>query len=309
MSKKEKLLRLWMRIKSLNLYDTDSDNALVINRQRQTTRLLIIFVVISLCIIACYIGIPEQVRINVIKHPSQTKYELLQAKHRDTLVCPCNNFQISYSSFISLSLTMHPICYSGFISPVFLAELSVFNETVLYKNDFTGMSIAYFTHIATICELVLKSSQQTVTGFQQNQFISTSLMTSDALTAQVNVQVEAAKIKLRSTMQQVSVVFADIMIMLYALSTACTSFTLSMTSNGSISIEPSGFPNCSCILDTDTCSTDAGFYQYNATNDSFTMLSTIMGIRVACTPFHSTLISTLECWYSAECHQMVSCIF
>lgn len=263
-------------------------------------------IAILILILIPYIALRETVNIYIVQNPSQSKYESLQAQYANTLVCPCKYSTINYDTFISLEPTYHPICSSDFVSPLFIAQLYATNDTNLHKNDFIAIGRQYFTHVALLCQIAPKLVSLIINSIQQTQLTATNLMRPTALAMQASSLVNYEKLGLQSYMRQIMAQFVSAMAMSYAISAAYNSFTLSISPNGSIYIEPSGFSNCSCILDTDTCHSDAGFYEYDELSDSFTLLSTVMGIRVACTPFHSTFMSTFDCWYSSECYNMVS---
>ena len=93
------------------------------------------------------------------------------------------------------------------------------------------------------------------------------------------------------------------------LSVSRHSFDLKASSDGNVRIDSAGFDNCSCLLQPKTCSTQAAFYTYQASNKTFTPLLFVTGIRVGCFPLQSILLSTLECWYSTDCYEMVRLIY
>ncbi|CAF3860629.1 unnamed protein product [Rotaria sp. Silwood1] len=108
-----------------------------------------------------------------------------------------------------------------------------------------------------------------------------------------------------SLINQYTQALSEFLTYLYPLSAAYEPWTLQIDGNGYVEIEHSTFLNCSCILQEKTCSTEGGFYEYNSTNESLTLLYAVIGIRIGCSPHRSTFLSSLACWYSSECYDTV----
>ena len=302
----ERLRWSWIQIKSLNLFDSDSDVPQMINQERQTTRLFIVLILIIFTILTSFVAVPQTVNIYNVYKPSQAEYEFLHANYPVTLQCPCNRLEISYAKLVLVNIEYHQICSSTFVSPLFIAQLLLFNDTNLYNNDFMAISAAHFTHIAFFCLTTQGLVSKAYEDFQRKSYISAKLVAPNALEEQLGRELEYLKSVLRGYLDWAIKELVEVTTMVFGLSATYTTFSLRLTPNGSVDIESGGFSNCSCITQPKTCSTAAGFYSYNPSNDSLTLLYRVAGMRFACSPARSTMQSSLACWYSSECYQTVS---
>ena len=282
---------------------------MVERREQQTTRLYITLLVLILIILLFYITFNKQSNNYTINRPTQTIYENLYMKYADTLECPCTNISITYENFISIHQRYHQICSTGFISPFFIDQLYEFNKTNILRIDFMSMSAGYFQWISSFCILSQIVIYNLYTSFQTQLFVNPKLLSQNIFNKQTDDIIQSFISTVPSTFVRALTEMLKITASAQLLSASYTSFDLRVTSNGSIQIDPTGFSNCSCLLDPLTCSTDAGFYSYGLANNTYTLLWTVKGIRVACLPYTSFLQSNLDCWYSIDCYQQVRCIF
>ena len=300
---------LWTKIKILNLFDSYSNDALKVQREQNTTRLYIILLAIIFFILFFYTTFTPQTKTYTINRPTQVVYENLQMKHADTIECPCSNVTIPYEKFILITPRYHQVCSTGFIFPFFFNQLYLFNQTKIQRADFMAMSAPYFTWIASFCTLCQVLIYDLYSSFQKELFVNAKLLPENIFTKQtddiIKSFIDSSSIRFIRSLTEL----LELTTSYQVLSASYSSFDLQVTSNGSIRIDPVGFDNCSCLLEPKTCSTAAGFYSYDSSNDSFTLLSTVRGIRVSCLPLISFLQSSLECWYSTDCYQQVRYLF
>ena len=273
------------------------------------TRLYIVLLLLAFTTLAFYVGLTEVSNFYTVTNPLESDYLSLQDKHPDTLQCPCSRTQIPYLNFTTVSLKFHQICSSGFISPLFISQLFTFNDTYTHRHDFMAMSAIHFTHIALLCVLTNNFISDGYRNTLHSDFITSQLMTPDAFQNKINSDLSSSEALTQAYLNRGISELLELTTASFVLSAGYTSFNLHIVSDGGIQIEPSGFSNCSCITDAKTCSTDAAFYDYNPTSGSLTLLSNVMGIRLACSPFRSTMQSTFACWYSSECYQQVNITF
>jgi hypothetical protein len=281
---------------------------LVERREQQTTRLYIIILSLIFTILLFYTVFTKQIKTYTIYRPTQAIYENLQSKYAETIECPCNNVAITYQKFIDITARYHQICSSQFISPDFIAQLYAFNTTNVYRVDFMAMSAPYFSWFASFCTISQLVIANLYASFETQLFINVKLPAQDVFNKQTDDIIQSFINTVPNTFVRALTELLELTASSQPLTASYTSFDLRVTSNGSIRIDPAGFSNCSCFLNPKTCSTEAGFYSYDSSNNSFMLLSTVMGIRVACLPLQSFLQSTLACWYSTDCYQEVRSI-
>ena len=233
-------------------------------------------------------------------------YENLYQKYSDTIECPCSNVAISYEKFISISQRYHQVCSSGFIFPQFINQLFVFNRTIVHRADFMSMSAPYFTWIASFCTLCRVVIYNFYNSFQKELFVNAKLLPKNIFAKQTDEIIQSFINSAIVTFVRSLTELLELTTSYQGLTASYSTFDLRVTSNNSIRIDPIGFDNCSCLLESKTCSTPAGFYSYDSSHNSFTLLSTVRGVRVSCLPLISFLQSNLDCWYSTDCYEQVT---
>jgi hypothetical protein len=269
------------------------------------TRLYVFLLVFITVILALYVNLFQTVKINVVNNPSQTEYLALQAKYPDILECPCSNKNILNKKIVQIYATYHQICSSGFVSPLFIGQLAMFDTTNTYQYDFMTMSGVYFTHILLLCQLVEEYDNNAYDGYLDEVSTTSQLMTSDQFNEKFNSQTISRIGFIKTYINHAILDVLQFSSKSYGIPILYTYFNMEVTANGSIRTGPSHFFNCSCITNPDTCSTDAAFYTYTPSNDTWTLLFKVMGLRLACSPSRSTLLSSFACWYSSECYEQV----
>lgn len=309
---REKFVWLSFKIKTLNLFDSNSDNVSTQKYEQRTTRLYILFMIIAFIVLVGYTIATEETKVYTIQNPSQQVYDKIYAEHSDTIVCSCTKIAIEHSKFISIQANYHQICSSSLISPKFFGKLAAIKKDIhFYPGDFMLMSAEHFQWLITFCLLSQQTVSNQLIGFQAKLFVNDKLLPRDAFDVQAtqladffisNVQyIFARGIKeLREMMG-----FAQ---PLSATSIITYQFKIITTSLGSqVQVEPVDFfLGCCCLCDPTRCSNDAAFYNYNPINNSFDSVLKVEGVRTACSPMESLLQSNLACWYSSDCYETVS---
>ena len=295
-------------MKTLNLFNSYSNNPSIETREQQTTRLYIILLLLILLILFLYTTFTEQTNTYIINRPTQSVYENLQMKYPDTIECPCTTVTIPYRKFLSINPRYHQICSTGFISPVFIKQLTAFNKTNIYQLDFNMISASYFQWIASHCILSRVVIYNFYVEFQTQLYVNVKVPAPKIFIQQTNDILQSSLDLMTDRFARGSIELLGMTTHYQIVTAYYTSFNLRVTSNGSIRIDPAGFSNCSCFIEPETCSTEAALYSYDSMNNSHTRLSAVKGIRVACLPLISFRQSTFECWYSRECYDEVRCL-
>lgn len=278
---------------------------MILHREQQTTRVFLILLILSSAILILYVGLSKRVNVYTVNKPSLEMFEQLQEKYPHTLQCPCTTVSMPYSTVMNIDLKLHQMCSSEFISPAFIGQFFYFDQTKYYKNDFTRMSGIHFSNIAYLCIIFQILTQGSFDDYLQEQYVSASLNTREAFKIQIMSQAEEQEVKIREYNRRIIQQSIDLLKMLYPISATQNSFDLRVSPNGDVYIEPGGFPNCSCIVDLETCSTEAGFYSYDPLNDSAILLFSVIGTRLGCLPYYSVLMSNFACWYDLDCYEQV----
>lgn len=270
------------------------------------TRLFISLLTLTCTILAFYIALATTTINRTINNPSKSDYDMLESRFGTEFQCPCQRTELTYGEIVQIKIEYHQICSSGFVSPVFIAQLYEFDRMDDYKHDFLTMARIYFTHIALLCLVAQRQVTEFYNIILTEKFYTRKLMSAVEFNARMATLVlsleQTVDIKTQRTISELMEFLTNI----HAISTSFTSFTLNLDSDGRIHMEPSGINNCSCLMHSTICSMEAAFYRSNPPNLSVEELYNVTGIRIGCSPFQSTILSTLACWYSDDCYKKVS---
>ncbi|CAF1343282.1 unnamed protein product [Rotaria sp. Silwood1] len=252
---KEKIAWLWLKVKMLNLFDSNSNDPSTQKHERQTTRLYILSLVIAFIILFFYAITIEETKVYTIQNPSREIYDETYAEYSKTLECTCSKIAIPYSTFISIETSYHQICSSSLISPNFFAQLAAIKTDIpYYPGDFMLMSVEYFQWFYTFCALAQQTLYQQLLMFQATLFVNNKLLAYDTFDDQATQLVDSFIINLQyvfsrgigETRQMMG--FAQ---PVSAVSDITYKFQFTTTPSGSqVQIEPIDFfSGCWCVVD------------------------------------------------------------
>ncbi|CAF1473811.1 unnamed protein product [Adineta ricciae] len=144
-----------------------------------STRLYIIFLVITLSILALHTMFKPQTLTKSFPTSSLNVYNDLMHDHGDALQCPCSLISSSYSRYIQIVPIYHQICSSLFVSNEWrmsiianlLPDLSVYTI-----KDYRRFISAHLQFLKGLCELSIQSVDQSI-----HQALSSLLITNQLL--------------------------------------------------------------------------------------------------------------------------------
>ena len=88
-----------------------------IQRQRISTRIFIILLIVSLIVLLIYISLENVTETKTVKNPSLERFNVLYQQYSDSLQCPCKTSSIKYQTFpIRFDPQFHSICASDFVT-------------------------------------------------------------------------------------------------------------------------------------------------------------------------------------------------
>ena len=146
-------------------------------------RVFILFFTFSAITAAFYITVMQQNQLITVPSPSISVYQQLDTVHSQTLQCPCSHISVPYGSFINLSVVLHQVCSSGWISPAWLDYVTSFDPTLvpswteqLFSRDFRTIGASYFQLLATFCSLVQITVDDAQRIFANTQFVNDRIL-------------------------------------------------------------------------------------------------------------------------------------
>lgn len=298
-------LWLWNKVRSLNFFNSKSSDPSVKRREQHTTRVYILLLIVASIVLFCYSVFNQKTVIYTVDQPTEATYINLLAKYGDKVQCPCSRLALPYEAFITIEASYHQICSSEFISDSFIAQMFALRDTNTYRGDFMQISGSYFAGLNILCKVSQEVFTISLINFQATLFVNAKLLGPAAFKDQtaglMQWFIDLTAGVFASTIQELIEFSTGNQI----LSVSSISYNLRIVSNGSVRIEPASLSGCSCLLHPLVCSEEAGFYSYDSSIDSFTLVSTLMGIRTTCFAFLSLMVSNLGCWYSSDCYANV----
>ena len=303
---KETVRRLWGLIKTLNLFNSHSNDPRQTQREIQSTRLYLVLVSTAFIVLALFNALVQRSYTYSVSNPSYERFVALKERYGNAVRCDCRTSEYVFRDLVSIDVTYHPICSSEFVSQRFINQLFRIKSTPMHERDFVTMSGMYFKAIAKYCDLIRGVVDYKRWDALNGGFVYSHLVDD----RQFNQAIEQFINDFRNaSLEYINADLAellDFLINTHSLSASQTSTILPITSNGTVLIQPVDLDNCSCLLHPRVCSTEAGFYSYESLNHSFNRVSKPMGIRVGCSSFYSMFHSNLACWYSSECYDQVT---
>jgi hypothetical protein len=313
-------------LKQLNLFNTYSTNERQIKREILTTRIYLILLPTILTILIVYSAQKELYYTVQVSNPSLDTYQRLLDAYSNTLLCPCSQLSLPYSSFVTLIPHFHPMCSSDFVSDQWLAYLYYDDASSYLAIDIRSVGNAQFQLLRTLCE----SSQQAIANAFEVTFTSAVLVNSRGmlLTSElVRVQIEAFAdefiVNIGSEQRRLRALFATFFDRNFLVSGLETSampvidptFNLKMRipqyTTSLIDATSITYVICDCDA-TYTCASPLGvcnnlLYEsdyselLNLYTQQGTRLTTVNGFQSGCLPLDSLLLSTLECYNNQSC--------
>lgn len=121
------------------------------------TRIYLVLLAFSVSILIVYTLITGQSQTILLEKPTEIIYHHLSSKYSTTFQCQCNRMAISYKSFLSISMSFHPICSSPYVRSEWIRQLFNSNTTLFLPIDFRSLAFSYFQLIATLCSFAQRS--------------------------------------------------------------------------------------------------------------------------------------------------------
>ncbi|UJR07197.1 hypothetical protein I4U23_011485 [Adineta vaga] len=305
-----RILDQWLK---LNIFDTYSRDENVIYRQQITSRVYLICLLISIIGLSVYTLFSVQIKSISIPSPSQDTFNNLYEKYSDSLRCECSQLSISYSDFIQITPTMHQICSSDCISPIWYNRFFEQNITFLYISSSADFIWPlYFPMLQSFCFLVNRTITDSIRVLKTTSFINNEILPQWQFDEQAQRLIDTFT---NETVSEFTRMFA-----LIRNATAASQFVTVPSSNAQFIVKSDGqmtmhisnllilefddpthaTKSCSCNGDTSNCV----FVQriYDNTSASFYYLK---GLYVGCLLMDGIMFSTFECWFDLICFNKI----
>ncbi|CAF1155959.1 unnamed protein product [Adineta ricciae] len=263
--------------------------------QRISTRLFIVTFISSLVVLLLYTSLATVTEVATVPTPTLDQYNDLYDKYSETLSCPCSQISVSNERLMNVSYTIHQICSSSFVSPLWIEYL---HEVSAQSNwDTQYISTFTFQTLASLCELASATIANSIVEFYNNQYVAAEVGTFKQFQAQTANLFDEFRLS----------TIADFLTSLRVIQdTTQSNFWLSLFQsnarlpflNGTsdIILIPTGYGGCSCIQQS-SCSAPAPVISY--TDGSIIYVAP--GIYAGCYMLEALLQSNFQCFYDQAC--------
>ena len=122
-----------------------------------------------------------------VSDPSLSVYKRLHDLYANTLKCPCSNITVPYSTFTSVSVTLHPVCSSDFISDSWLSMTKL-----LIQDDriWLGLSARHFRLLSNLCGTVRSTIDDAVRRLTIRSFVTLNVPSENSFNTELNATLD-----------------------------------------------------------------------------------------------------------------------
>ena len=122
-----------------------------------------------------------------VSNPSLGVFKRLQDLYPNTLKCPCLNITVPYSTFTSVSITLHQVCSSNFTSD---SWLSMTKLLVLEDQIWLGMSIGHFQLLSNLCRTIRRTIDDALSRLNIRSFVTLNVPTEHSFNTEMNATLD-----------------------------------------------------------------------------------------------------------------------
>jgi len=273
-------------------YDTNQMN---VKRLGQlTTRLYFILLISSFTILIIYTMIQQQIQTKDFNKPSFDRYNELIDIYGEQLKCSCSSISSTYSQFVQIEPSFHPICSSSFVSDEFIDQFRM--NSASNERDYRRILPAHIQYLQGLCQISVSLVTNSKEQFLSSLFLTKYLLPNDEFRRTMNSSIEYVRLSAPNLFTTISLLTRNVNFGNSIISRYETNFKYFLRSYDHMSVFESFLTesmiydnNCSCAL------------QANCTSQAYILGIEITGLKIGCLPSESFLLSTLECFSDISC--------
>ena len=292
--------RIVQYLVNLNLFPSKppSTDQFMLRTQRISTRLHIALLTLCMVILLLYTSIATVVKTINVPNPNLTNYEQLYNNHPETLSCPCTKISTSYSAFMNISYSFHPLCSSVFVTERWVAYVADSNYGRRTLGDFRTLGSPIFQALRSFCQLVNQSIKADLSQFYSNEYVNGFVTPYSQLQTQLEALIDDF---ITATIKRFSLSLRSVRDTSQAnalMSALGTNYhvILGRTSETTRFYPQPYDDDCDCRAHIN-CKTTAKIYSDSSTSSFWT----VPGFYVGCFLLEGLRYSTLECLFNQTC--------
>ncbi|UJR34650.1 hypothetical protein I4U23_027427 [Adineta vaga] len=178
-----------------NDYNDDENNTTttILRHQIYATRLYVPLLIITVYILTFIVVIiPPRQEISV-SNTTESLFDQLYHEHSETLSCSCSSINIPYKSFVTNTISFHPICSSIFVSQEWIEALYSPYASAFLVMDFRKMASSQFEFLAAFCLISRERVSQLLADMDNEQLVSSEFLRKTEVQSRIMVDIDIIK--------------------------------------------------------------------------------------------------------------------
>ncbi len=228
--------------------------------------------------------------------PSFARYSQLNSTYSQTLTCPCLEISINYDKFLNVQYKLHQVCSSIFVNQSWIDYLIHPNSQLINVRDFQLKSPSIFQALRTLCELLNRTINDSLTRFYSNQYVSGTVIPQEQFDFETEILIKQFRLSMKNSFVLFLSMIRNTTEVNALHSALLTNYYIHVTENNDILTLEQRYVRCSCASSS-TC-IDQSFISKNFGD---TILFLVSGFYTGCYVIEALLLSNLECLYDQQC--------
>ena len=141
----------------LNIFNTEHRDNQPIRQQIYATRFYLFLLTSTFMVLSAYTLLSQSVYRQTVLNPSESEYLQLEQAYPNSLSCPCNFINMSYSTFITSKPHYHQLCSSDLMTARWLRYTSSTSGSVSFLYDYRFYGVTQFQTLAFFCEFARRT--------------------------------------------------------------------------------------------------------------------------------------------------------
>ncbi|CAF1361149.1 unnamed protein product [Adineta steineri] len=174
-----------------------SNHSKIIQRNRRTTRIYLIFLLTTFLILIFYITLKKETITIDVNNPTILQYKQLFNQYSHRLQCPCTHITIKRKMFITqFEPHYHEICSSIYTSSQFIEKIYHPFGTNGLMNDLRVSVVRNFGIISLLCELSKNMLNISLLSFDEIDFVTSNVIPYDVFDIRIKTILDEFKRKI-----------------------------------------------------------------------------------------------------------------
>ena len=167
--------------------------------------------------------IDPQVRTVIFTDIDSKTFSKLYSQYGDSLSCPCSTISISYETFVSNTITFHPVCSSFFVNQQWIDALYIPSRSKFGVGDFRTTAVSQFQLLSSLCSISQDLISRTKIDLNDKEFTTTFLLQE----AKIELEIDAITQSFQNDLSNQIISFIDYI----RLITETNNFVTSLNTN------------------------------------------------------------------------------